>query len=386
MGAALAVLSSLAAPAVASAGISADSSDAGTHQVGQSPQQVIDHWTPKRLRDAAGVAPPVARTPDLLPGGTVDPQGTPVTIPGMGPAGSVAFAGDGYSVSPDRETSPAGDTEPGQRIHGRVFATLVGVGDFSCSGTVIASPQRNVVVTAGHCVFGAGTNNQYATNWVFVPGYRYQSKPYGIWPAAGLLATRAWVEGKGFAYDVGMAQLKGEVENTTGSAGVAFNQSPDQVFDIFGYPARPNAPQDGFGDYDGERLIACEDAAFRGNEGAPGTPSIGAAYCYMQQGSSGGAWMLNNSNVVNSVVSHGYCQYDSAHTSYPAGQCGLIYGPYFGSEALDLYNAATLATKSCKRSGKARKAQKRGAGKGAHAKGAHAAKKKKGKCRTKKKG
>ncbi|MGP3919695.1 trypsin-like serine peptidase [Nonomuraea sp. 10N515B] len=50
-----------------------------------------------------------------------------------------------------------------------------------CSATSIQSKYRNLVATAGHCVYQTGGNGHVLNKWVFVPGY-YQGKAnFGIY-------------------------------------------------------------------------------------------------------------------------------------------------------------------------------------------------------------
>ncbi|MEV0346364.1 hypothetical protein AB0H88_11405 [Nonomuraea sp. NPDC050680] len=50
-----------------------------------------------------------------------------------------------------------------------------------CSGTSVQSQYRNLVATAGHCVYDIAGNDEVVSRWVFVPGY-YQGKvPYGLY-------------------------------------------------------------------------------------------------------------------------------------------------------------------------------------------------------------
>jgi hypothetical protein len=220
-------------------------------------------------------------------------------------------------------------------------------------------------------VFGFGRGNAFATNVVFVPGYRNGSIPFGVWPATNLYAPAAWTSSGALSSDVGMARLDtldgAEIETMLGSRGIAFNQPASQVFDHFGYPARPNASnaQDGFGDYDGQRLVVCDDASAQVVEDFGDGPSIGSAFCFMQQGSSGGAWVIGSSTrYLNSVVSHGYCQNDppGLKTTWNpvtrTGRCGITYGPYFGNEEEALYRLAAAPeprAKKCRQKNKTKR-------------------------------
>ena len=49
-----------------------------------------------------------------------------------------------------------------------------------CSASTVNSPAKNTVITAGHCVHG-GANGTWHDNFVFVPGYRSTSRPFGNW-------------------------------------------------------------------------------------------------------------------------------------------------------------------------------------------------------------
>ncbi|MEU1734913.1 hypothetical protein [Streptosporangium sp. NPDC020145] len=49
-----------------------------------------------------------------------------------------------------------------------------------CSGTSVQSKYRNLVATAGHCVYDTDTNKPYS-NFVFIPGYYQGKAPWGIY-------------------------------------------------------------------------------------------------------------------------------------------------------------------------------------------------------------
>ncbi|KAB8184306.1 hypothetical protein FH608_048345 [Nonomuraea phyllanthi] len=50
-----------------------------------------------------------------------------------------------------------------------------------CSATSIQSKYRNLVATAGHCVYDTATNSDTMSKWVFVPGYYQGKSPWGIY-------------------------------------------------------------------------------------------------------------------------------------------------------------------------------------------------------------
>ncbi|WP_425458505.1 trypsin-like serine peptidase [Amycolatopsis rhizosphaerae] len=221
-------------------------------------------------------------------------------------------------------TSGAAWTGGGKVTHtaGRVFFLFNGA-KASCSGDAVTSGNRSVVITAGHCVKYQGS---WHTNWVFVPGYDNGNAPYGQWAAKSTMTTPQWEASEDINYDVGAAvvnPLGGRyLTDVVGGQGIAFNQARGQTMYSFGYPAA--SP------YDGTKLIYCAGTAFTdflfSNDNG--------LSCDMTGGSSGGPWFIGfdestGTGVQNSVNSFGY-------NFMP----GYMFGPYFGADAQNLYNAA----------------------------------------------
>jgi hypothetical protein len=207
---------------------------------------------------------------------------------------------------------------------GKVFFSLAGR-DFVCSAGTVASANRDLVVTAGHCVKdGTGA---WATNWIFVPGYRDGVSPYG-----GFTARRMYVPGKwssagsdddDFAM-VALATAAGQhVTDVAGSQSIGFGRRRGREAYAFGYPAT--------GAYDGERLAYCSGRT----HADPHRLSTGQGLrCDMTQGSSGGVWLsgfdpATGTGIVTSVSSFKY-----------ADDSDTMYGPYFGDTARALYQEA----------------------------------------------
>ncbi|WP_372444560.1 trypsin-like serine peptidase, partial [Sphaerisporangium melleum] len=63
---------------------------------------------------------------------------------------------------------------------GKVFFT-VGDKEYWCSASSVQAKYRNLVATAGHCVFDEGVQNGALDNWVFIPGYYQGKAPWGIY-------------------------------------------------------------------------------------------------------------------------------------------------------------------------------------------------------------
>jgi V8-like Glu-specific endopeptidase len=272
---------------------------------------VAAQWTPEAMRNAIpldqllSTVDPAKLTGDVLKGLS---QVVPGAQPAAFPSGGGAWTGGG------KVTTTAG----------RVFFTYQGR-QASCSGNAVTSGNKSTVITAGHCVKLDGA---FHTNWVFVPGYNNGNAPYGTWTARATMATPQWVASEDINYDVGAAvvnQLNGQsLTDVVGGQGIAFNQARGQAMYAFGWPAA--SP------YDGTKMIYCSGTTFN----AFISDGIGMT-CDMTGGASGGPWVLqfseaNGTGLVNSVNSY---------------KINLIptwmFGPYFGADAQNLYNAASVA-------------------------------------------
>lgn len=296
------VLACAAAPA-ASAG--AKPPGVTGQPVAQDPGEIRDYWSPSRMRAAQPV--PLPRS---------------AGAEGDGEARASAFP-------PDLETDPAFDTSWPQRLHGKLFVTLGG-SDASCSATVTKSFRRDLVVTAGHCLYFGGGPSGWATNVAFVPAYRNGARPYGTFPAVTLRVPKPWRRNGSIAFDLGMVNLAptpvGRIQDLLGAVGITFNR-PDKAyrkkrFQLFGYPGVPQAY------YDAERLIRC-NSRFRGFEVFSDAPVVSP--CHQQFGSSGGGWIRKRK--LTSVISHGAC-------ALPSDACQAVAGTYFGDAAYRLWDAA----------------------------------------------
>lgn len=71
----------------------------------------------------------------------------------------------------------------------------------SCSAAVVASPSRDLVLTAAHCIIGSGVGAQ------FVPGYSHGKSPYGVWTAVAAYVDPAWISDRDPEHDVAILKL-----------------------------------------------------------------------------------------------------------------------------------------------------------------------------------
>ena len=207
---------------------------------------------------------------------------------------------------------------------GKVFFSLGGR-DFVCSAGTVTSANRDLLVTAGHCVKdGTGV---WATNWIFVPGYRDGTSPYGGFTARKMYVPDKWSSAASDDDDLAMVALGTSggrhVADVAGAQRIGFGRPRGRETYAFGYPAT--------GSYDGERLAYCSG---RPHDDPHRLATGQGLRCDMTQGSSGGVWLSDfdpaaGTGTVISVSSFKYTDEDDT-----------MYGPYFGSTAHSLYNQA----------------------------------------------
>ncbi|GLX00564.1 hypothetical protein [Microtetraspora sp. NBRC 16547] len=64
---------------------------------------------------------------------------------------------------------------------GKVFFLGADGNPHWCSATSVQAGYRNLVATAGHCVYDTGKNAHVLDKWVFIPGYYKAKAPWGIY-------------------------------------------------------------------------------------------------------------------------------------------------------------------------------------------------------------
>ncbi|GAA4535007.1 MULTISPECIES: trypsin-like serine peptidase [Nonomuraea] len=90
-------------------------------------------------------------------------------------------AGSTAPIGQEKKTSAKVQNVNMPKTIGKVFF-VNGKGEKKwCSATSIQSKYRNLVVTAGHCVYDVKANSDVMDKWVFVPGYYQGKSPFGIY-------------------------------------------------------------------------------------------------------------------------------------------------------------------------------------------------------------
>jgi hypothetical protein len=303
-------LAALGVAAAAAAGAQAS----GVAVPARAARQARRFWTPARMASARPVEV----------GGPASAATRPLGRPDRAAPHRVAATAPSADPAPGSDFGPVADpTAPGFRQNGVIFfqAGIFGLG--RCSGTAVSAPNRSVVFTAGHCVHEG--SHWYRGSWVFVPGYRYGQRPFGVFPAKWLDTTKGWLsagsENEDVAAAVVMPNERGErLEQAVGGDGIAWGLDPRQTFDVHGYPAEPP--------FDGETQRLCAQTPFLGHDPASvfmRGPFNLAVACEVTGGASGGGWTIRG-DVLNSVTDYGYSE-DAA----------TDFGPYFGREVESLY-------------------------------------------------
>ena len=84
-------------------------------------------------------------------------------------------------IGEEKKTAAKVQNVNNPRTLGKVFFVGTDGQPHWCSGSSIQSQYRNVVATAGHCVYDVGGNDEVVSKWVFVPGYYQGKAPFGIY-------------------------------------------------------------------------------------------------------------------------------------------------------------------------------------------------------------
>jgi len=284
---------------------------------GAAQRRVLAYWTPVRMAAAVPVDPS-----GLLGGlgGLLPPERRQqTTASGIGRAH--ATAGARWTMASGRRPDAPGTIAA---TTGRVFLTMNGR-DFVCSAVSIRAANRDLVLTAGHCVKdGTGA---WARNWTFVPGYDSGRRPYGTYTARRAFVTTGWSRHGDDNEDVAMVAVNTHggrhLADVVGAQPIGFNPPRGQQTYAFGFPAHPP--------YTGEHLMYCAGPLHADPNGQTRGQGL---RCDLTAGASGGPWLtgfdpVTGHGTVTSVSSFKYS--NDRHT---------MYGPYFGDAIRRLHAVA----------------------------------------------
>ncbi len=127
---------------------------------------------------------------------------------------------------------------------GALFVTSAsGATTHFCTASVVHSPQRDMIITAAHCLAPYMASPRQVT---FVPGYHDGKAPYGVWTTARVIVDQAWASAGDPDDDVAFLIVKGSagsrIEDVTGSEQLSVDQQPTGVVRVLGYPNTRQRP------------------------------------------------------------------------------------------------------------------------------------------------
>ncbi len=198
---------------------------------------------------------------------------------------------------------------------GKLYFTTPGGGGSYCTANVIS--QRNILVTAAHCLYTRGQG--WHSNFRFVPADRFGVAPYGVygWQSAAIMTN--WISPGGRQWDVGMIRLGNNlstgipVTSYVGWLGRTWNQPYIMNLHSVGYASNLST----------QYTHICTAESFSG-----GTDVL-AKGCDMTFGSSGGGWLLRYHPYSNSSTHNFVTGVTSG--PYPGGFGTTFVGPRFSS-------------------------------------------------------
>ncbi|MEV6868658.1 hypothetical protein AB0M44_47760 [Streptosporangium subroseum] len=82
-----------------------------------------------------------------------------------------------------------------------------------CSGSSVQSKYRNLVATAGHCVYDTDTNKPFS-NFVFIPGYYQGKAPWGIYVGAKVNTHDDFTVYEDYDYDYAFVNVYNGIKQT----------------------------------------------------------------------------------------------------------------------------------------------------------------------------
>ncbi|MFJ2110700.1 MULTISPECIES: trypsin-like serine peptidase [unclassified Streptomyces] len=235
----------------------------------------------------------------------------------------------------DRDRTPApSPSKPfaGLPIVGTFFWSDASGSGHSCGGTVVDSPGRDLVVSAGHCFEGKMTG----TNLAFVPQYDDGKKPYGSYSVQRngiFIDNRYLVKGQDTAADLDFVFLRlnprdgVNIQDALGGAELMVNSGYEHdPVRLIGYPDNQQHPLD------------CTDRTVRFDSPDPDIPGSFlkikcAAY---SGGSSGGPFLVRRMTGWGIIGVIG---------GWKTGgdEDDISYSSYFDNDTKELYEKAVNA-------------------------------------------
>jgi V8-like Glu-specific endopeptidase len=152
---------------------------------------------------------------------------------------------------PEDWSAPAEGSAPAAKENaktlrvGAIFYGSNSSGGHFCTGSVVDSPNQDVIETAAHCL-NDGKGGADKTDVAFVPAYADGKAPFGEWQPVKYIMDSRWINGADPDYDVAFVVLKPyqgkTIQQVLGGNTIAFNTGYDHNVRVTGYPGSADAP------------------------------------------------------------------------------------------------------------------------------------------------
>lgn len=198
--------------------------------------QAASYWQSQLAAQstASGAPAPAAKTNAAVPAPAPVPTVTSAPVPAPAP------------TVPMSVSSPlSGAAFTGLPQVGAIFSTSNGspTGHY-CSGSVVDSPNGDIVVTAAHCV--ADTTG-YVSDIAFVPGYHDGQDPYGVWEVTNIVVSPQWLNDTDPDYDVAfltvhLSAAGTRLQDVVGGDQLGVSAGYGNLVQVVGYPTSTQEP------------------------------------------------------------------------------------------------------------------------------------------------
>jgi V8-like Glu-specific endopeptidase len=113
-----------------------------------------------------------------------------------------------------------------------------------CTGSVVSTPQGDVVITAAHCVYGSSGAD---TSLAFVPEYDNGAMPYGAWDISKVVVPQQWIADRDPDDDYAFIVVhkpgsSTAIQAAVGADTLGVDQPYTAVTRVIGYPSDTNKP------------------------------------------------------------------------------------------------------------------------------------------------
>ncbi|MFF0060861.1 trypsin-like serine peptidase [Streptomyces sp. NPDC005279] len=258
---------------------------------------------------------------------------------------------DAVPVDSDRY-GPKRAEAPGGTKQGTYFGGLPMVGTFfyggkpfggretSCTGSVVHSRGKDLVLTAGHCAIGLRS----ATHPVFVPQYRHGSsaanQPSGVFEVKRIFVdpryrqnTKQPVSDLDFAFAQLAPNGRGKAENVTGALTFTRASGYRHTATVIGYPGGEDVNKQ-------HQALRCD----ANTSPLPGFRQMRMVCGGFHGGVSGGPWITDyDPRTRTGKVIGNTGGYNGGGNDQNVDW--ITYSPLYGADAQALYNDAVAGTK-----------------------------------------